>query len=167
MVEETSQEMQSQEEMSDEQAILRIAQAMKDNVPSVDEKQNVHTFLFNVVQAENIKRVSKIGNLKDGSEKGKIDELGVPSWNVRGALEMGRISKSIMNNSFFQSYFESSAEETLSSSLSREGFLVRQATTQTKAVADITRRRRINSGMFKKKVEESGGDPYINQGGVT
>ena len=153
------------DEMSDQEAILKIAQAMKDNAPSVDEKQNVHTFLFNVVQAENIKRVAKIGNLKDGTDKIGIDELGIPSWNVRGALEMARISDMIMNNKFFQTYFEMSGEETLSSSLSREGFLVRQATTQTKAVADITRRRRINKGMFKSKVEESGGDPYINQQG--
>jgi hypothetical protein len=59
----------------------------------------------------------------------------------------------------YKEYFEKEAMITLNTSLSRDGFLIRQATTTTKQVADATRRRKINKGMFgHKTVEESGGD---------
>ena len=154
-----SEEEKNEEEMSDEQAIMKIAQAMKDNAPSQEDKQNVHTFLINVVKEQEIDNVTKVGNLRDDKD---LNEIGIPVWNVRGCLEMARISRLIMQNTFFQDYFESSARETLSSSLSREGFIIRQATTQTKQVADITKRRKINKGMFgAKKIEESGGDTIV------
>jgi len=145
-----------QSELSDEEAIAKIAEAMKGNAPTQEDKQNVHTFLINVVQAENISKISKVGNIRDDKE---INELGIPRWNVRGALEMARISDKLMDNSFFKEYFESQAVNTLNTSLSREGFLIKQATTITKHVADTTKRRKINKGMFgKKTVEEQGGE---------
>lgn len=156
-----SEEQQNQEELSDEEAILKIAQAMKDNAPSQDEKHNVHSFLVNVTKEEEIEKVSKIGNLRDDKD---VNELGLGIWNVRGCLEMARISDKLMGNQFFSDYFNSAAKEILSTSLSREGFLIRQATTQTKQVADITKRRKINKGMFgSKKIEEQGGDTIVNQ----
>ena len=64
-----------------------------------------------------------------------------------------------MANDFFKDYFKATAEDTLATSLSREGFLIKQATTQTKQVADVTRRRKINKGWFgSKTIESSGGD---------
>ena len=64
-----------------------------------------------------------------------------------------------MDNNYFKDYFLDEGEITTATSLSREGFLVRQATTQTKQVADVTRRRTVNKGWFgKEKVNESGGD---------
>lgn len=144
------------EEISDEEAILKIAQAMKDNAPSQQDRENVHTFLLNVVQEEEILKSSKIGNLRDDRE---LNELGIPIWHVRGALDMARISDKIMDNNFFKEFFEAQAAHTLSTSLSREGFLIRQATTTTKQVADTTKRKKINKGMFgKKTIEEQGGD---------
>lgn len=158
MVEETNQ---SEEEMSDEQTIMKIANIMKDNAPSTEDKQNVHTFLINVVQGENIERVMKTGNLRDDKE---MNELGVPQWNFRAALDMARISGQLMNNSSYQGFFEAQAKETVGSSLSREGFLVRTAVSQVKSVVDATRRVKRNKGMFKSSVEESGGDPYTQRG---
>lgn len=153
MVEEQTQQTG---ELSDDEAILKIAQAMKDNAPTEEQKQNVHTFLVNVVSELETLRMAKLGNLKDSKE---MNELGFPVWNVRGSLEMSRISEKIMSNDFFRDYFNASAIETLATSLSREGFLIKQATTQTKQVADVTRRRKINKGWFgSQKVEESGGD---------
>jgi hypothetical protein len=146
---------ENQEELSDEQAIMKIAQAMKDNAPTQDEKQNVHTFLVNVIQAEDTLKVAKLGNLRDDKE---LNELGLPAWNVRGALDMARISDKLMSNDFFKNYFEASSNETNSTSLSREGFVIRQATTQTKQIADTTRRKKINKGWFSRKEETSGGD---------
>jgi len=148
---------EQEQEMSDEEAIMKIASAMKDNTPTQEEKQNVHTFLFNVALA---KDTTKIGNLRDDD---KLNELGIPRYTVRGSLELARISDKIMNNSFFSDYFKGGAEEALSTSLSREGFLIKQATTQTKQVADVTRRRKINKGWFKSKTEESGGDTTQTQ----
>jgi len=147
------QSQQTQTEMSDEEALMKIAAAMKDNAPSAEDRQSVHAFLHNVATAE---ETTKVGNLRDDKE---MNELGTPAHNVRGSLEMGRISEKIMSNDFFRDYFKAEAEETLATSLSREGFLVRQATTSTKQVADVTRRKKINKGWFgSKKVEESGGD---------
>lgn len=144
---------------NDDEAILKIAQAMKDNAPSSEEKHNIHTFLFSVVTAED---TTKIGNLRDDKE---INELGVPQHTVRGCKDMELISRDIMGNDFFADYFKQEAENTLATSLSREGFLIRQGTTQTKAVVDATKRRKINKGMFgKKNIEESGGDPYTQHG---
>ena len=149
-------EEKPQEEISDEEAIMKIAAAMKDNPSLQEERQNIHTFLTNVVQTEQVDKLSKVGNLRDDKE---LNELGVPRWHVRGGLEMARISEKIMNNDFFKKYFEAQVSETLASSLSREGFLIRQGTTQTKQVADVTRRRKVNKGWFgKENIEESGGD---------
>ena len=144
---------QTEEPMTDEQALLKIAQAMKDNAPTQEEKSNVHTFLRDVVMA---KDTTKIGNLRVDKD---LDELGIPAHTVRGCKEMSRISGMIINNEFFKGYFKSEAEDTLATSLSREGFLVRTSTIQTKQIVDATRRKKSNKGWFgKKSTDESGGD---------
>jgi len=144
---------EEQEEMTDEEAIMKIASAMGKNAPTQEDRQSVHAFLNNVATAE---ETTKVGNLRDDKE---MNELGIPVHNVRGSLEMSRIADKIMENPFFKDWFKAEAEDTLATSLSRDGFLVRQATTQTKNVADITKRKKINKGWFgKSKVEESGGD---------
>jgi osmotically-inducible protein OsmY len=147
------------ESMSDEEAIAKIAAAMKDNAPNTEDKVNVHTFLRDVVITEDVTRV---GNLRDDKE---IDELGRPNYTVRGSKDMQLISDKIMKNDFFAEYFEQEAQNTLATSLSRNGFLVRQASTQVKQVADITKRRKINKGWFgKTTTEETGGDPNTTGG---
>jgi len=155
MTETEQAQQQSNEEISDEEAIMRIATAMKDAVPGED-KSNVHTFLLNVVQAEDVEKIIKVGNLRDDKE---MNELGHPTWTARGDLRMALIADKIMDNEYFTGYFEQDVVNTLATSLSREGFLIKQATVTTKQVADVTRRRKINKGMFgKKTIEESGGD---------
>lgn len=152
-----AEEEKKVEDMTEEEALMKLAQAMKDNAPSQEEKHNVHEFLDNVVKAED---TTKIGNLRDDKD---MNELGVPSYPVRALKDMALISEKIMGNKYFQDYFEKEAENVLASSLSRGGFLVRQATIQTKQVADITKRRKINKGWFgKKTTEESGGDTTQN-----
>jgi len=143
---------ENQDDELTEDDIMKLAQAMKDNVPTQDEKQNVHTFLHSVVVADDTK---KIGNLKDDKD---FSELGLPTHTVRGSLEMARISDKIMDNTFFRGWFKEEAEDTLSTSLSRGGFLIRQATTTTKQVADATKRTKLNKGWFKKTEEKTGGD---------
>lgn len=143
---------QQQTEGYTSEELLSAAEKMKENAPQQDEKHNVHTFLVKVVEEADS---TKIANLRDDKE---LNELGVPSFPVRGAKEMALISREIMDNEFFAEYFEKEAENTLATSLSREGFLIRQATTTTKQVGDITRRRRITKGLFKKQEEVQGGD---------
>jgi hypothetical protein len=138
-------------ELSDEQIIMKIAEAMKDNAQTPDEKHNVHKFLFDVVLAQDS---TKIGNLQVDKD---INELGLPEYNVRGAKDMRLVSDKIMDNDFFKEYFTQQAEDTLGTSLSREGFLIKSAVTQTKQVADITRRKKLNKGWFKTTEETSGG----------
>lgn len=154
MVEE--EQKQNQEELSDEEAIMKIAAAMKDNAPTPEDKVNVHTFLRDVVVTPDTTRVGHLIVDKD------INELGTPIYSVRGAKEMAKISKMIMNNTFFSEYFESTANDVTATSLSRDGFLVRQASVQTKQIADITKRRKVNKGWFgSKNVEETGGDTIV------
>ena len=147
-------EQAPQQEMSDEEAIMKIAEAMKGNEPTAEEKHSVFTFLYNIATS---KDSTKVGNLRDDKD---MNELGHPSYTVRGAKSMALISRKIMDNDYFAQYFEAEAEDTNSTSLSREGFLVRQASTQTKQVADVTKRKTINKGWVgKKSIEESGGEP--------
>jgi len=142
-----------QTEMTDEEAIKKLAEAMGENAGNPEGSHNVHKFLHDVATAED---TTKIANLRDDKD---LNELGVPTHTVRGSLDMALIADKIMENDYFKEFFEKEAENTLATSLSREGFLVRQGTTQTKQVADITKRRKINKGMFgSKKIEETGGD---------
>ena len=151
-----SPQVESTESISDEEAILKIAQAMKDNAPTPDEKQNVHTFLTAVIQADEPSKIIKVGNLRDDKD---MNELGLPTYHVRGDKDMALISSKIMNNDYFSTYFELESQNTLATSLSRMGFLVRQATVQTKQISDATVRKKTNKGWFGKKSEEtSGGD---------
>lgn len=146
------QEQTQDEDTLTEEDVIKLAQSMKDNIPSQEDRHNVHTFLHSVVIADDTK---KIGNLKDDKD---FSELGLPANHVRGSLELARISDKIMDNQFFKEYFEAEAEETLATSLSRGGFLVRQATTTTKQVADATKRTKENKGWFKSTKETTGGD---------
>lgn len=143
--------------LSDDEAIMKLASAMKGNEPTTEDRQSVPAFLFNVATADD---TTKLGNLDDSKDN---NELGTPKHTVRGSLRLARISEQIIDNEYFTEWFKAEAEETLATSLSKQGFLVRQATTQTKNVADVTRRRKINKGWFgSKKIEESGGDPGAN-----
>ena len=118
MVEEENQT----EQLTDEQILMKLSQAMKDNAPSEEEKQNVHTFLVNAIKETDTFKVAKLGNLRDDKE---INELGRPSWTVRGSLEMARISDKLMGNTFFSDYFKCASDETNITSLSREGFILK------------------------------------------
>lgn len=149
----------NEENMSDDEVIMKIAAAMKDNVPVGDEKDNVHTFLKSVVTE---KDTTRIGNLRDDKD---LNELGIPQHNVRGNFSMAQISKGLMDNDVFFEWFNNQGQMLLSTSLSREGFLVRQATTQTKNIGEITKKRVSSKGLFgkDKNVQEQGGDPYLNR----
>jgi hypothetical protein len=87
---------------------------------------------------------SKVGNLNE-------EELGVPHLPVRTFQELGLLCKEVFNRPTFADYFNKQAEVILSTSLSKEGFLLRQVGTARKEIADVTPRQKKNSGWFKRK----------------
>ena len=114
--------------------------------PTYEEKYNVHTFLHRVATADD---TTKVGFLKE-------EEVGIPRYSVRSLKEFALICETIMGNDIFKEYFEKQSEIITASSLSREGFLVKQATTQTRQIADITKTKKENKSWFKKKDDKEG-----------
>ena len=130
---------------AEEAAVLYKALATSESSPMPEEKFNTHTFLHRVATADD---TTKIGFLTS-------EELGRPLYPVRALKEMAVDADKIMNNQFFKDYFNAQAEVTTATSLSYLGFLVKQATTTTKQVADVTKPKTENKGWFKKKEDNN------------
>ena len=122
--------------------------AQSQSAPMPEEKYNVHTFLHRVATADD---TTKVGNLSDA-------EVGTPKHPTRALKEFALIAGKIINNPFFEDYFSQEAEIVSSTSLSKEGFLVKQATTQTRQIADVTKKRMKNKGWFQKKEDKVEGE---------
>ncbi len=112
---------------------------------SAQEKANVHSFFTKIIQNP---ETTRIGNVTE-------DELGSPQITIRGLKELEVFSKDIETDSLWAGYFSSMAEATTSTSLSKEGFLIRQSQTQKKELADTTPKRKANKGWFRKGQSES------------
>jgi len=110
-------------------------------IPLIEPKHNVHTFLNNVLET---KDTTKVGFLSE-------TELGSPIHSVRAYKELALISDVIIGNPLFKTYFSTEGENTLASSLSRNGFLVKMAITQTRKIEDMTKPKGENKGWFKGK----------------
>ena len=126
------------EEMSDEKAeeILR----------SFNEgKQNIHTFLTNVIKAPD---TTKTGNLTQ-------EELGYPKLPVRTYKELELFSSDVWNQQVgWGDYFKKMSEIQTSTSLSKNAILLTLAATIRKELADMSPERKemkSNSGWFSKK----------------
>ena len=130
----------------DEELTQEDVEALKKFLPVPEEKYNVHLFLHRVATADD---TTKVGFLKE-------EELGEPKYPVRSAKEFALIAEQIIGNDYIKDYFNKIAEITTASSLSKDGFLIRQATTTTRQIADISKLRKKNKGWFKKK--EKGGE---------
>ena len=130
----------AQEQMSDEE-IASMIQKLAGTTPLPEEKHNVYTFLTNVAISQD---TTKIGNLTP-------DELGMPSLPLRSDKSLALWSIKVMDNPFFDDFFNSEAEITTSTSLSKNGFLVDRAVLQRREIADITKPKKENKGWFHKK----------------
>ena len=122
--------------------------AASGSTPQAEEKYNVHLFLHRVATADD---TTKVGNLE-------AEELGKPKYPERTLKELELISNEIVENQELASYFAKEAEILTSTSLSKDGFLVRQGTTTTRQIADVTKKKMTsNKGWFskKEKTEES------------
>lgn len=140
------------EEMSDQEVIERLADAMKDSSMSPEEKQNIFTFLTKVATTHD---TTKTGYLRDDKD---LNEVGIPKLPVRTFHSLALIAEEIMNNKFFSDYFKKEAEIVSKTSLARDGFLTKLAVIQKREVADVTpqRGKGENKGWFKKRQQPQG-----------
>ena len=106
-----------------------------------EQKSNLHSFFTKVIQDTS---TTKTGNLSE-------DELGVPKIPVRSMKELELFSKDIYMDDSWADYFNKMAEIQTSTSLSKEGFLLKLSVTSKKELADVTPKRKKNTGWFKKK----------------
>jgi len=125
------------EEMTEQQAEAILRQFS-------EGKSNVHTFFTNIIQSSD---TTKTGFLKD-------DELGMPKLPVRTLKELSVFSKDVADFPEIGDYFDKISEKVTSTSLSRDGILVKLSVTNKKELADVTKReKKQNKGWFKKKGE--------------
>ena len=127
--------------MTDENITEEQAEAL---VRAMSEgKQSVHSFFTNVIKAED---TTKIGFLTE-------EELGFPTITVRAYKELALFSDRIAGDNAWKEYFSALSEINTSTSLSKDGFLLKLPVTQTKQLADITPRDKSKKkgGWFKKK----------------
>lgn len=123
----------SEEDMTEDEAKELLRQFS-------ESKQNAATFFTNVVKA---KDTTKVGNLDK-------DELGTSKLPVRTYKELELFSRDIAGDDTWADYFKQMSEIQSSTSLSKEGFLMKLFVTSKKELADMTPHKK-NKGWFKKK----------------
>jgi hypothetical protein len=134
MNEETKQLVEKEEEYDDLKEFYRKVGL---------EEKGIDNFFLEIIRADD---TSKIANLTE-------DELGVPELPVRTLIELSDDCALIPCMSTFQNKFKKQAENILSTSLSREGFLIKARITQKKELLDNKKRRMKRVGLFGKKEE--------------
>jgi len=138
-------------QMSEDEMAERLA-SLVGTTPTAEEKQNIHTFLQNVVVS---KDTTKTGNLEK-------EELGMPILPVRTYQELALFCSEVANMDYFSDYFKKKAEIALSTSLSKDAKLLDLAIMQRKEIADVTPKpMRENKGWFKKRPTNEYGVPKI------
>jgi hypothetical protein len=142
------QEEQPQEQVGEKKELEMSAEEIEEQIselvgtaPQADEKQNVHTFLFNVVKAQD---TTKLGNLKE-------EEVGLPKLPVRTYQELALFCNDVGNMPYFTKYFNKKSEIMTSTSLSKEAKLINLAVMHRKEIADVTEQKKENRGWFGKK----------------
>jgi hypothetical protein len=112
-----------------------------------DSKTTIPSFFKTVVKSDSTIKTANVD----------ITELGYPTLPVRTDLKLAVFCDKIFNQTEWSNYFKEMAEITTSSSLGKDGFLLKQVTTSKREVADTTPERKPNKGSFgfnKKKQEE-------------
>jgi len=105
-------------------------------------KQNVHSFFTNIVKS---KDTTKTGYLNQ-------EELGMPKLPVRTYKELALFSKEVYGDTSWSDYFDKMSEIQTSTSLSKDGILLKLSVTQKKELADVSpKEKKVNKGWFKKK----------------
>ena len=107
--------------------------------PKPKEKAGLFTFFNRIIRAPD---TIKVANLS-------IEEVEA----VRN-LRDGDIISLLNGFDVFEDYFKKKGEIILASSDSKEGFLIKQATTSRKEIETKSKTQRRNKGWFKKKEKE-------------
>lgn len=140
--------MTDQEQLTPEEIEL-LEGAMKSyGAPQPDEKHNVHTFLHKVSLAVD---TTKTGNLTE-------IEIGYTPYSLRTYKQLSLVCSDIVNDDIWGEYYRKKGEILTATSLSKEGFLMKQATTQTRQIADVTKKYKQNKGWFTKKDKSEEGE---------
>ncbi len=105
-----------------------------------EQKSNIQSFFTKVIQNP---ETIRIGNVTE-------EELGSPKVPIRTFKELQLFCKDIYLDESWADYFSEMAEIVTSTSLSKEAILLKLAVTQKKELADVTPKRKKNSGWFKK-----------------
>src|SRR3990167_7717141 len=116
-----------------------------------DGKHSVHSFLHNVVLAED---TTKLGYLKES----EIGEMNNP---IRAYQFLASFSRQVMNNPQLEKFFLSQSEIGTATSLSRDALLLKLAVTQKRelSTSDVTKtERKPSSSWFKPKKIQPDGD---------
>ena len=112
-------------------------------------KQNIHSFLTNVVKAPD---TTKTGNLNQ-------DELGYPKLPVRTYKELELFCNDVWNQKDnWGTYFNKMSEIQTSTSLSKDAILLKLSATLRKELADVSPERKEikeNKGWFKSNKSDS------------
>jgi len=110
-----------------------------------ESKQSMHSFLKSVVVHDD---TTKTGNLS-------IEELGYSKNPVRTYKELGLFSEEIIDDQPWSDYFNKMSEVQTSTSLSKEGFLMKLVNTMRKELADMSPKdKKANKGWFKGKEDQ-------------
>jgi len=110
-----------------------------------ESKQSMHSFLKSVVVHDD---TTKTGNLS-------IEELGYSKNPVRTYKELGLFSEEIIEDRPWADYFNKMSEVQTSTSLSKEGFLMKLVNTMRKELADMSPKdKKANKGWFKGKEDQ-------------
>jgi len=122
------------EDMSEQEAQDTIRKFM-------EGQQNIHTFLTRVAQEDD---TTKVGFLTQ-------EEIGMPVLPVRTYKELSVFADCIANEPTWKEYFDKMSEVQTSTSLSKDGFLVKAAITTKAELARVTKSKKQNKGWFKSK----------------
>jgi len=107
------------------------------------EEKGIDNFFLEIVRTNN---TTKVGNLTE-------DELGIPQLPVRTLFELANDCDSIPSMESFAIDFRQQAENILSTSLSKEGFLIKSRITTKKEFLDKPKKKK-RAGFFGSKEEE-------------
>ena len=109
-----------------------------------EDKHTLHTFLFRIATS---KDTTKTGNLSS-------EELGNPEFPVRSYKSFALWSEKVIRNNYMKEFFEKESENTTSTSLSKDGFLIKTSVLTKKELADTTKKQVVNKGWFRRKQTE-------------
>lgn len=134
----------TEEELSPAEKEALFNYVSQGGAPAPEEKYNVHLFLHRVATADD---TTKVGFLGDA-------EVGMPKYPTRALKNLSLIASDIIGNKAISNFFLKESENVTSTSLSKQGFLVKQATTQTRNIADVSKLKKPNKGWFSKKEDK-------------